>query len=367
MKRAAASVLIAFSLLAGCSSGGDTSAPDDTRAVLEEDEFADPGEDDNSDELAATKCAEGSPVEGRDLKVVATIAPLTSLAGLMTAGTGISVTGLVPAGSTIHSYSPTKGDIDAIQGADLVLTHGLGLEEGIVELTAAALPDTTGVCEVGTASFSRSAQLHSDSYPSANGLPNPHSWLSPTVVMRYLNALRNTLSVRAPSAIPQLDDNYVKLSALMQSIDEAMKKDTATVPVRNRSLFTYHDAFVYVAREYGYGYLGAAQRPDMTDPEPLAVAAVAESLRASSAAAVFPAREWGATVTDEIGTILDVPHTSELADEQLPGKPGEARHSVGGLIVANFVAMVETLGGKADALRAVSLDLGIEDAASYAG
>ena len=365
MKRAATSVLISFALLAGCSSGGDTAAPDDSRTVLEEDEFADPGEGDNSDSLASAKCAEGAPVEGRALKVVVTIAPLTSLVGLMAAGTGIKVSGLVPSGSTIHTYSPTEADVEAIQGADLVVKQGIGLEDGIVELAAAALPGTAGVCEVGTASFSRSSQLHSDSYPSSNNLSNPHSWLSPTVVMRSLNAVRDMLSVRAPSAIPVLDENYVKLSALMQSIDEAMKKDTESVLVRNHSLFTYHDAFVYVAREYGYGYLGAAQKPDMSDPEPLAVAAVAESLRASSAPAVFGAREWSSNVPAEMGELLDVPFSAELADERLPGNPGEARHSLGGLIVENFVSIVETLGGKADALRAVSLDLGIEDVATY--
>ncbi|MEY3690714.1 MAG: hypothetical protein RJB57_369 [Actinomycetota bacterium] len=367
MKRAAAGVLLAFSLLAGCGSGNDASAPDDTRAVLEEDEFADPGEGDNSDQLAAAKCSEGQPVEGRALRVVTTIAPLTSLVGLMAAGTDIEVRGLVPAGSTIHSYSPTDDDIEAIQNADLVLMHGIGLEDAVVELDAAAFPATTGLCEVGTASFTRTSQLHSDSYPSSNGLSNPHSWLSPTVVMRYLNAIRNSLSVRAPGAIAAIDENYVRISAQMQAIDEAMKKDTETVPVRSRSLFVHHDAFVYVAREYGYGYLGAVQKPDMSDPDPLEVASLTESLRASNVVAVFPGQEWETTVIDEIGTVMGVPHTAALSDEQLPGKPGEPGHSIGGLIVGNFVSIVEALGGSADALRGVSLDLGIEDVATYAG
>ncbi|MGA1362017.1 MAG: metal ABC transporter substrate-binding protein [Ilumatobacteraceae bacterium] len=367
MKRAAACVLLAFSLLAGCGSGSGTSAPDDTRAVLEEDEFADPGEGDNSDQLAATKCSEGQPVEGRALRVVATIAPLTSLVGLMAAGTDIEVRGLVPAGATIHSYLPTESDIEAIQDADLLITQGIGLEDAIVELSAPALSATAGLCEVGTASFSKTSQLHSDSYPSANGLSNPHSWLSPTVVMRYLNAIRNALSVRAPGAIEVIDENYVRISAQMQAIDTAMKKDTETVPVRSRSIFAHHDAFVYVAREYGYSYPGAAQKPDMSDPDPLEVVSLAESLGASNVVAVFPGREWETTVIDEIGTVMGVPHTAALSDEELPGKPGEVGHSIGGMIVGNFVTIVETLGGTAKALRAVSLDLGIRDVATYTG
>lgn len=367
MKRAAVGVLLAFSLLAGCGSGPDTSSTEDTKAILEEDEFTEPGSDDNSDSLAASRCAEGQPVEGRPLRVVTTIAPLTSLVGMMAAGTDIEVRGLVPAGSNIHAWTPGDGDVRSIQDADIVFTNGIGLEDAIVELTAAALPDTTGLCETGEASFGRGAQLHSDSYPSVNNLANPHAWLSPGTAMMYLNAIRNALSVRAPAAIPLLDENYVKLSALLQGIDAAMKEATATVPVRNRSLYTYHDAFVYVARAYGYGYLGAAQRPDMSDPDPLAVAAVAESLRASSAPAVFGAREWSSNVPAEIGGLLDVPFSAELADEQLPGRPGESRHSLAGLIVENFVTMVGTLGGDPSALRAVSLDLGIEDSATYAG
>ena len=363
MKRAAAAVSLAFALLAGCSSGGST-APEDTKAVIKDD-IAGQGEQDNSDQLADQQCASGEIVKGRMPRVVTTFAPLTNLAGLMFDGTGVQVNGLVPDGATVHVHRIDAAGADLVQNADVVLTNGLGLESGEVALNRQALPSDAVLCEAGAVALATSAQLHSESYPTEGGMVNPHGWMSPNIALRYLNAIRDSVSVRMSGGIDKLDENYAKLSKLMFDIDAAMKTATETVAPRARVLYSYHDSLVYMARYYGYDYLGAAQMPDLTEPDPTVVAKLISDLDLKPPVAVFDSAEFDSGVIPEIAGKLKITLGPRLADEVMPGKPGEARHSWAGMILENYIGIIETLGGDASALRAVDPDIGLKDTAVY--
>ena len=363
MKRAAAAVSLAFALLAGCSSGGST-APEDTKAVIKDD-IAGQGEQDNSDQLADQQCASGEIVKGRMPRVVTTFAPLTNLAGLMFDGTGVQVNGLVPDGATVHVHRIDAAGADLVQNADVVLTNGLGLESGEVALNRQALPSDAVLCEAGAVALATSAQLHSESYPTEGGMVNPHGWMSPNIALRYLNAIRDSVSVRMSGGIDKLDENYAKLSKLMFDIDAAMKTATETVAPRARVLYSYHDSLVYMARYYGYDYLGAAQMPDLTEPDPTVVAKLISDLDLKPPVAVFDSAEFDSGVIPEIAGKLKITLGPRLADEIMPGKPGEARHSWAGMILENYIGIIEALGGDASALKAVSPDIGLKDTAVY--
>lgn len=364
MKRAAAAVSLAFALLAGCSSGG-TTAPEDTKAVINDD-IAGSGEEDNSDQLADQQCSSGEVVKGRMPRVVTTFAPLTNLTGLMLDGTGVTVNGLVPDGSTVHVHRIGPTGADLVQNADVVLTNGLGLEAGDVELNKQALPADAVLCEAGAVALATSAQLHSESYPTDGGLVNPHGWMSPNIALRYLNAIRDSVSVRMSTGIDTLDENYARLSKLMFDIDAAMKTATETVRARDRVLYSYHDSLVYMARYFGYDYLGAAQMPDLTEPEPTVVAKLISEIGLKPPVAVFDSAEFDSGVIAEIAGKLKITLGPRLADEVMPGKPGEARHSWAGMILENYIGIVETLGGDASALKAINPDIGLRDTAVYA-
>ena len=363
MKRAAAAVSLAFALLAGCSSGGST-APEDTKAVIKDD-IAGQGEQDNSDQLADQQCASGEIVKGRMPRVVTTFAPLSNLAGLMFDGTGVQVNGLVPDGATVHVHRIDAAGADLVQNADVVLTNGLGLESGEVALNRQALPSDAVLCEAGAVALATSAQLHSESYPTEGGMVNPHGWMSPNIALRYLNAIRDSVSVRMSGGIDKLDENYAKLSKLMFDIDAAMKTATETVAPRARVLYSYHDSLVYMARYYGYDYLGAAQMPDLTEPDPTVVAKLISDLDLKPPVAVFDSAEFDSGVIPEIAGKLKITLGPRLADEVMPGKPGEARHSWAGMILENYIGIIEALGGDASALKAVSPDIGLKDTAVY--
>jgi hypothetical protein len=46
-------------------------------------------------------------------------------------------------------------------------------------------------------------------------------------------------------------------------------------------------------------------------------------------------------------------YIDKLRDDELPGKPGEPKHSYIGMMMENLTIMVEALGGSAEALKKV--------------
>ena len=363
MKRTAAALLVSFALLAGCSSG--ESAPTSTVSQPETDQFSDPFADDQSDLKASQQCASGEKIDGRPVRVVTTIGPITNLAGLMAQGTRLQVTGLIPSGTNSHVYQPDSAAVDLISRADLVIANGLKLESADVALQKEALSDSTVLCEAGEVALSTAAQIYTDSYPSDGGLPNPHGWMSTNVAARYLNAIRDSMSVLAPDTVDVLDANYVKLTNLVWAIEAAMKTALETVPARSRQLYTYHDAFPYMTRYFKMTYLGAAQRADMTEPDPTAVPGIVESLKPKEPSAIFGSSEFDSPAFAAIASQLSIPAPVVLSDETFPGSPGEARHSWAGMIVEDYTRIIEALGGDASALKAVNVDIGIKDSAVY--
>src|SRR4051794_3951998 len=65
---------------------------------------------------------------GAKLRVVATSIQITALTHEV-GGDDIELRGIVPAGADAHEFEPVASDLKAIEGAQVVLRNGLGLDE----------------------------------------------------------------------------------------------------------------------------------------------------------------------------------------------------------------------------------------------
>ena len=363
MRRTSVAVLLAAAmLLTACS--GDSSTPADKVPQLSEDPAGFDGDTSTSDNATAV-CKSGAPREGSTLKVVTSVSPLTSLAGILAAGTGIEVVGVVPEGTNSHTFEPPPSVAKDLAEADLVVVNGLGLEDPIIEMAEANMKDGAVLCEVGTAVILRSEWVYDFSFPQEAGRPNPHAWTNPASVLSYVTIMRDAMTQMLPSTISTVDDNYVKLSQLINELDGAMETATETVPVRNRKLLTYHDSFPYMARRYGYEIIGAIQPQSFSDPTPADVAGLIEQVKDEKVPAVFGSEVFPSPVLEQIGKEAGVRYVDTLRDDDLPGKVDDADHSWAGLMKFDFVTIVEALGGDASALKAVNVDIGVKDKAYY--
>jgi ABC-type Zn uptake system ZnuABC Zn-binding protein ZnuA len=130
-------------------------------------------------------------------------------------------------------------------------------------------------------------------------------------------------------------------------------KAIQTIPADNRRLLTYHDSWPYFARRYGFQVIGAVQPSDFADPSPKEVIRLIEQIRKEKVPAVFGSEVFPSPVLEQIAREAKCRYIDKLRDDELPGKPGEARHSYIGMMLENIAIMFEALGGSAAALKDV--------------
>ena len=140
--------------------------------------------------------------------------------------------------------------------------------------------------------------------------------------------------------------------------------DQASVP-GGIKLVTYHDAYAYVGRRYGWEVVGAIQPSNFAEPTPSEVAALIDQVRAEDVSAIFGSEVFPSPVLEEIANEAGATYIDDLRDDDLPGEPGDAEHSYLGLMRFDYVTMIEGLGGQAPALRALDVSDVAPDGATY--
>ncbi|MBU3719097.1 MAG: zinc ABC transporter substrate-binding protein, partial [Actinobacteria bacterium] len=144
--------------------------------------FAACGGDDESGTFSpdvSAACPLPAPVTGRAVRVATTVAPITSIAANIAAGTPTEITGIVPEGTNSHTYEPPPSVAATLESADVVFINGLVLEEPTKELAEANQREGSVICELGTVILPESEYVYDFSFPKEGGKPNPHLWTNP--------------------------------------------------------------------------------------------------------------------------------------------------------------------------------------------
>ena len=288
---------------------------------------------------------------GQKVKVVTTVAPLTSIAANV-AGDLAEVEGVVPEGTNSHTFEPAPSVAEVLSQADLIFINGLSLEEPTSKLAEGNLKDGARIVELGTQVLPESEWIYDFSFPKEEGKPNPHLWTDPTYAKRYAELIARELSGKDPANAAAYERNYEAFATEVDEFDKAMRASFATLPRERRKLLTYRDAYAYFARTYDWEVIGAIQVENFEDPSPKEVAALIDQVKATKVPAIFGSEVFPSPVLAQIGKEAGVKYVDVLRDDDLPGKPGDPQHSWVGLMHFDYVTMVEALGGDSSALRA---------------
>lgn len=303
--------------------------------------------------LMGSACGDGGDAPGTldgRLRITTTVAPITSIVANI-AGDRADIEGIVPEGTNSHTFEPKPRVAELLSETDVVFLNGLALEEPAKKLATMHLGEGGEVVELGTMTIPESEYIYDFSFPEKEGKPNPHLWTDPTLARRYAEIVKDELSERNPRNAGYFAANYARFSQVVDELDKAMRASFATVPTRK--LLTYHDAFAYFARTYGWTVIGAIQVSDFEDPTPAAVADLIDQIRSERVPAIFGSEVFPSPVLEQIGKETGVKYVDELRDDDLPGRPGDAVHSWLGLMRSDFITMTEALGGDASPLRAI--------------
>lgn len=312
----------------------------------------------------AIGCGLGDAVDG-SLQIATTVAPITSIVANIAGDTDVSIVGIVPEGTNSHTFEPKPSDAATLESADVIFINGLVLEEPTKDLALANLKDGAAICELGTEILPESDYIYDFSFPREGGKPNPHLWTNPPMAKAYAQVVRDVLSRRSPSNAATFAANYGAFALKVDALDEAMKTATATIPATQRKLVTYHDAYAYFAKHYGYSVIGALQPSSFDEPTPKEIADLIDQIKTEGVTAIFGSEVFPSPVLEQIGAETGVRYVDVLRDDDLIGAPGDPEHSWLGLMRFNFATMVDALGGESSALKTLDVSDVAVDKAVY--
>jgi ABC-type Zn uptake system ZnuABC Zn-binding protein ZnuA len=318
--------------------------------------------------LGVTACSGGTsaPSSGAQdrLVVATTVSPITSIAAAV-AGDLAEIEGIVPEGTNSHTFEPEPGAAVLLSRADIVLINGLKLEDPTAELARANIKDGATVIELGTIALPESEWIYDFSFPKEEGKPNPHLWTDPTYAVIYAELMRDAFSAADPANASAYAKNADVFISQANALADALRKDQATVPNGNLKLVTYHDAYAYFAKNFGWTVVGAIQPKSFSDPTPQEVANLIKQVQAAGVTVIFGSEVFPSKVLEEIGAAAGVRYEDSLRDDDLPGAPGAAEHSWLGLMRYNYATMIRGLGGTTTNLDATNVIPAVPDTATY--
>jgi manganese/iron transport system substrate-binding protein len=303
--------------------------------------------------LSLTACS-SEPEQDSRLLIATTVSPITSIAASIV-GDRARIEGIVPEGTNSHTFEPAPSVAKLLSEADLILVNGLKLEDPTIELAKRNKKDTTEIVEIGTIALPEADYLYDFSFPKEEGKPNPHLWTDPGYAIKYAKVIQDQITKLDPENAKYYADNFSTFEKQAAALGVAVAADQKTVPAGNLKLLTYHDAYAYFAKTYGWTVIGALQPEDFSDPSPSEVARIIDQVKAQKVTTIFGSEVFPSAVLKEIGRATGARYEDSLRDDDLPGAPGEASHSWLGLMKYNYQTMVVGLGGKSTSLDTIEV------------
>ncbi len=338
--------------------------------------------DGDDDEVAEP---EPEPEPEPELRVVAKVAPIADLVA-MVGGERVEVTTLVPPGADSHTYEPRPSDVARLSEADAFIGVGLELNPGAVSLAQENLPSESVVLlgeryldddalvfdhvhdeegghthgedgghthgEDGGHSHADEDEGHSHGHEDDDGPgPNPHVWTGLPLAADLVDGIADALGDLDPEGGQEYRERAGEARTEIEALHDRVAQATATIPEDNRTLIVYHDAWSYFARDYGLEMVTAVQPSDYAEPSAGDVRDIIDLVEAHDVPALFGSEVFPSDVLDTIAEETGATYIGDLADDTLPGEPGDPEHTYLGLMRRNAELIVEHLGGDVSVLR----------------
>lgn len=167
-------------------------------------------------------------------------------------GDAAEVTILMKPNADPHSFEISAQEAARMDGADLLVTNGLGLEEGLqqhIDRTAAAGVPTVVAGDV--------IDVLPYSSEDANGADDPHFWTDPARMVDVVDAVEEALAEVDGIDVAQVRSNAETYRGELAELDEEMSATFAAIPVERRALVTNHHVFGYLADRFDFRLIGA--------------------------------------------------------------------------------------------------------------
>jgi zinc/manganese transport system substrate-binding protein/manganese/iron transport system substrate-binding protein len=231
----------------------------------------------------------GSPASGA-LKVVTTTTVFADIVKNV-GGDRVAVASIIPPGVGPEDFEPKPDDAKLLSDARLVVSNGVGLDDFLDGLLTSASGGATPRLVLG------------DGIPTLteNGEQNPHFWLDPSLVKQYyLPRIVAKLSEIDPGGKGTFEANAAAYAAEIDAMDAELLAKVGELPPENRKLVTFHDAFPYFARHFGFELIGVILQNVGQEPTAAELAALVDKVKAAGVKAVFSEAQFSPKLAETL-------------------------------------------------------------------
>lgn len=250
-------------------------------------------------------------------------------------GDHIDVTVLIPVNADPHAFEATPRDLVAIAEADIVFINGADLEIDLEPM----LENATGpVIAVSEGIPLRSFEEH------PHGGVDPHVWFDPTLVMIWVEKIRETLGALDPAHAADYRANANNYRTELVTLDTWIQDQVDRVASDRRELVTDHGVLGYFAARYGFEQIDTVLPGFSTLAEPSAaeLARLEDAIRDYDVPAIFVGATVNPNLAEQVardtGTRVITLYTGSLSE---PGGPADTYIA---LMTYDVTAIVEALG-----------------------
>ncbi len=251
------------------------------------------------------------PGAPRPLIVVTTFTVLGDLIRQV-GGDAVRVKALVPPGEDVHTYQPTPEDIKVVTKAKIVFYNGVHLEDWLTGTIRAV-----GRSDLITVVLSQGLTLLADS----DGDPNPHLWLDVSNAKTYIEKIRDSLSQADPANAGAYAERARVYLTRLDELDAWIRAQVETIPKERRKLVTFHDAFPYFARGYGFSLQGFLVASPGKEPSARDLAALVARIRGERVPAVFAEKQFNPKAMEVLAKEAGVKVVTDLYNDSLSSGP----------------------------------------------
>jgi ABC-type Zn uptake system ZnuABC Zn-binding protein ZnuA len=259
----------------------------------------------------AGPAAEPGAGEGGPLKVLAVETFLADIAQNV-AGGRVAVESLMPTGADPHAFELTPSDAVRVAKCDVLVVNGAGFEPNLDTM----LENIGEGAEVIEASAGLAGRAPGD----------PHFWLDPTLVVKYVENIRDGLSKADPAGAAEYQKNAATYIQALGDLDSWIKAQVAAIPPDRRLLVTNHESFGYYADRYGFRIVGTVMPSVGTGASPSAqqLARLIDLIEQTGVRAIFLETGANPDLADQVAKETGITVVTQLYTHSLTGADGPA-------------------------------------------
>ncbi len=151
-----------------------------------------------------------------------------------------------------HSFEISAQEAALLRDADLLVSNGLGLEEGLQQHL-----DAASAAEVPTFVAGDAIDVLDYSSGDAAGMPDSHFWTDPGRMLDVIDDLSPALAEIDGIDHADLTESIAAYRGELEELDAEMTAAFAGIPADRRALVTNHHVFGYLADRFDFAIVGA--------------------------------------------------------------------------------------------------------------